>query len=79
MTREKREWGKGKEGKCCKYQMTVGDWVLAGELTIGCTDVVLQSRTPEIYKMLLTNVTTIIKKENKAKKKEIETYNRDVQ
>lgn len=42
---------------------------MTGELTIGCTDVVLQSRTPEIYKMLLTNVTTIIKKENKAKKK----------
>lgn len=39
--------------------VTEGDETLHGKHTVECTDVVLQSCTPETYIILLTNVTLI--------------------
>ena len=52
-------WGEEEGIKGVKYTVTRGDFTLGGELTMQHTDAVLHNCTPQIYRMLLTNVTPI--------------------
>lgn len=59
VTRGEGDWGRAKGATGVKYMVMEEDQSLGGEHSMEYTDIVLQSCTPEIYIVLLTNVTPI--------------------
>lgn len=56
---EGRDGEEDKEERGVKYMVTEGDLASGSEQATEYTDAVLQSYTPEIYRMLLTNIIPI--------------------